>query len=331
MRDEGLLSAVAESSPPAHEGPASELASVPPDLVLRRRVFWTVLTLALGFVAASQGLERWMSYPLNRPSGSASRGPRPGTIRHGSYGFPLARYAFAPGFRSVVLLGNSVYQSRRFPRYMQQLADRERRRLAIYDLAQTGAGIHDIVVQSAAVLPRHPDLLVVSVFGLSFTSDFEEAGSLPRFRTDADQMVFDPAPARALPWSFVRRELDHASMADALLSTVLPAKRLDTPLRVAIGNTLGLAMPGHSASPLLAQFAWPQLNIAADWLERAKGPARSEADLHPRPYPETEQILEELVGMAARYDVRLLVIWQEAGPRFAEPDARPALARACAR
>jgi hypothetical protein len=249
-----------------------------------------------------------MSYPLNRALGSDRRAPKPGTIRHGSYGFPLARYAFAPGFRSVVLLGNSVYQEQRFPRHLQQLADRERRQLAIYDLAQTGAGIHDIVVQSAAVLPRRPDLLVVSVFGLSFTSDYERAGALPRFRTDADQMIFDPAPARALPWSFVRRELDHASMADSFLSTVLPAKRLDPPLRVAVGNALGLTTPGNPPSPLLARFSWPQLNLAADWLARADRPARSEADLHPRPYPETEQLLDELVGMAARYDVRLPVI-----------------------
>jgi hypothetical protein len=35
--------------------------------------------------------------------------------------------------------------------------------------------------------------------------------------------------------------------------------------------------------------------------------------------------------MCSFYDVRLLIIWQEAGPRFAQPDARLALARACRR
>jgi hypothetical protein len=309
----------------------TEPATGPPDQALRRQVFRIVLGVALAFVLGSHALERWMSYPLNRPVAGARRPPKPGIIRHGSYGFSLARYDFVPGFRSVVLLGNSVYQYCAIAPRMQERVDQERRRLAFYNLSQTGAGIHDHVVQAAAVLPRRPDLMVVSVFGLSFTSDYGRLDALPRFRTDADQMVFENAPARALPWSFLRRELDHAAAADALLSSLLPLKRVDTPLRADVGAALGLTKLGAPTHPLLGLFSWPRLNRAADWIGRTQAPARQNAAAAARLYPETDQLLEELVAMAARYDVPLLFIWQEAGPRFAEPDARAALARACAR
>ena len=67
---------------------------------LRRRVFWAGLTGVLLALAAAHGVERGMRYDLGDG------------LRHGSYGFELAR---VPPKRArtprVVLLGNSVYQA----------------------------------------------------------------------------------------------------------------------------------------------------------------------------------------------------------------------------
>jgi hypothetical protein len=269
---------------------------------LRRLIFWSVLILAAAALGLGYLLESELSYRIGMDSQA---------IRHGSYGFTLATYApVEPGRRTVVLLGNSVYQACEIIPRMQKMADERQLNLRLVNLAQTGAGINDHLVQAAEVLRHPPDLLVVSMI----PSTFDRA--LPPFRTDANLMALDRGPLRHLPRTFYASQFNHKTMADSAISALVPYPRLDPILRSRTN------LQSQAPAWLLARLGFPTLNLAADWLG-SPTLARPEGFPSGKSYPGSGDRIHELVTMARTARVPLLMIWQEY--QSAEPDLLPAL------
>ena len=274
----------------------------PGDHQLRRTVFWWVLALAATGVALAHLLEWKLSYRVGVDSS---------VIRHGSYGFTLARYAPTdPPRRTVVLLGNSVYQVCEIVPRMQRLADEGRKSLRLVNLAQTGAGIDDYLVQAGKVLRDRPDLLVVSLIPAAFDR------ALPPFRTDANLMAFDVGPLMHLPLGFYVSQFDHNALADAAVAALMPFPRLDPVLRATS------RAPSLAPAWALRRLGFPTLNLTADWLA-APTQAHPEGFPSGRSYAGSGLLIHELVSMTRSAGVPLLLIWQEY--QTAEPDLLPEL------
>lgn len=282
---------------------------------------WLMAACAIT-VGASHGLQSLLSYPLDEGR------PGLGIVRDGSYGFYLAkvRPRLARGWprpdrRQVILLGNSVEQTCGVVPRMQDRADAENAGVAFHNLAQTGSGIHDHIIQAAAVVGLKPDLLVVSVSSVAFTSDWVRRNSIPRFRTDVDQMAFDPGILSRVPASFYRREFDLHSAAPAIVSALVPIRRMDSVLRVRLARVAD----GHGCGSVPKLFSYPTSNLAEDWSGRRRAGRKMRGGQAPRAYPATGRLLEELAEVAGRARVPLLVLRQEAGPSYEEPDVTPQL------
>lgn len=253
-------------------------------------------------VVTAHVTQRFLSYRIGEDATA---------IRHGSYGFTLARYApVDPGRRTVVLLGNSVYQFCEIVPRMQKLADERNLNLRLLNLSQTGAGIVDHVVQAGQVLRHSPDLLVVTLAPSSFDR------ALPPFRTDANLMAFDAGPLHNLPYGFYRAQFDHKGLADSAFAALVPFPRVDPVLRASTNLQL------HASAWALRRLSFPTLNLAADWLGAAAQP-RPEGFPSGKSYADSEEVIHQLTAMSREAGVPLLLIWQEY--QSSEPDLLPVL------
>jgi hypothetical protein len=297
-----------------------------PDRRLRALLFWIVMSLAGVIGLISRYCEHFYSYDLNfRNPATGQKTSRP--LPYGSYGFLLGKIApTCAGRRKVVLLGNSVYQTCGVVEWMQERANAEDRRIDFYNLAMTGSGIHDYLVELAKVVRHKPDLVVISFINWAFTTDVGGKEILPRFRTDAEQMAFDPDVVRVLPLTFYRREFTLDRACGAAVSWLLPLKRLDPMVR----RDAQLAIARWLPVPqwFWMHFDFPTLNLAADWMKEHRLTA-APCPAAARAYPETHEVLDELVEVAHRHQVPVLFIRQESGPAFAWPDVMPELHTSC--
>ncbi|MBI3269084.1 MAG: hypothetical protein HYZ53_08675 [Planctomycetes bacterium] len=296
---------------PAAVPPTDAAEQLPAAPALQRRVLRLVLgvslaTLALGFLV----LHRF-SYTL----------PEDGSpLRYGTYGFSLARFPTPEqGKLTVAVLGNSVYQGCGIVERMQRMSDEMDLGMRFLNYSQCGSGISDHVVQAAKLVDADPDLLVVALIPATFE------GSLPRFRTDADQMAFDLGPLRVLSTDFYRREFTLQAAADSALSSLLPFRRLDAILRnqsIRQGPVGGL-LPDW----LLRRLTFPTLNLGEDWLRPRPGGRRAKYTYSG--YPDSTEVLDELLRVVRGAGIPLLFIWQENG--IVKPDLLPALHARAAR
>lgn len=309
-------------SAPSHPAPDSHLQ----DRQVRRVVSRAILGVLVLLVLGAHLLEQGYAYDLNRidPNTGAIQ---TGKVRHGSYGFYLARVHPRPGqAKPIILLSNSAYRGCGIVERMQAMAQAQGRKLEFFNLAQAGAGIHDHQVQLARIIDQRPALVVVAFINLAFTSDGRRRNSLPRFRTDSDQMAFEPSVISVLPASFYLRNFSLEQAAGSILSSVFPYKRLDTILRWEMGRALrkrGLLPPFARAL-----FSFPSLNLAANWQRRRINP--TPPTIKARPYPDTPAVLREIIDMAKSRGIPILFIRQESGPKYDHPEIMPELAAACA-
>src|SRR5262245_64220306 len=314
-----------ESLPPCHA--AANQSEKAPDHQLRAVLFWALLCAAAAIPALSHYCQWLASYALNDQDSSTGE-VTVGTLQHGSYGFYLGEFpARRPNHSLVVLFGNSVYQNWGIAERMQARADREERSVDFVNCAMTGSGIHDHLVELAKVVRHKPDLVVISFINLAFTADYGRLDALPRFRTDADQMAFDPDVIQVMPGSFYRREYNLDSACHALVSSLVPLKRMDPILRAELRRQLedDLGLP----SWFFKALSVPTLNLTRDWLDQPRPDAGGCPEAS-RPYPETAELLGEIIAVARSHNVGLLFLRQESGPPFTQPDILPELRRACA-
>ena len=274
---------------------------MPPDESLRRVVFWVVLLGTAGAIAAAHVVEGYLSYDVVAA----------GHMRHGSSGAALARYskAAAPA-KTVAILGNSVQQRLAVDPYMRRFADQDERPIQFINLALTGAGISDYVIQAAEVTRQKPDLVVVYLAECTFLP----LG--PKFRSDVDQQAFEPAVLAAVPWSFYPRHFGMASAGASIVSSVFPLPRLDPILRHELAHA--------EAFPeiLTRHLHFPYLNLVSDYRARARGRARQAiGGAWPtlRPIEDYRETMVELMEVLEQGGVPTLVIWQENRPtRYSE-------------
>ena len=269
---------------------------MPPDESLRRVVFWVVLLGTAGAIAAAHVVEGYLSYDVVAA----------GHMRHGSSGAALARYSKATApVKTVAILGNSVQQRLAIDPYMKDFAEREGRPIRFINLALTGAGISDYVIQAAEVTRQKPDLVVVFLAECTFLP----LG--PKFRSDADQQAFDPAVLATVPWSFYPRHFGLASAGASIVSSIFPLPRLDPILRHELAH--------EQAFPkiLTRHLHFPNLNLVADYRARARGRARQAiGGAWPTlpPVEDYRQTMVELMEVLEQSGVPTLVIWQENRP-----------------
>lgn len=311
------------------ETPGSDQAKRPyqgDDGRVARVMFWCTLALLVALVGGAHLLQWSYSYDLNRVD-PATGAVRPGRIRHGSYGFYLARLRPEPRrAQPVFLLSNSAYRSSGVVERMQTMARAEGQPIEFFNLAQAGAGIHDHLVQLAEVIHLHPRLVVVAFINLAFTTDHLRRDSLPRFRTDCDQMAFGPNPISVLPLSFYTRHFGLQQAASSALASLFPYKRLDTIIRWQLGRLI--KRRGWLPRWALAVFSFPTLNLASNWQRRRFVPRLPSK--RPRPYPETARLLREMIAMAKAHHQPILFIRQESGPSYDHPDIMDQLRQAAA-
>jgi hypothetical protein len=294
------------------------------------RLFYSLLLLALGAVWASHRLETAYAYELNATD-PASGELQSRNLQHGSFGAYLAGpepAAARPARHPVVLLGNSIYQGCRIAARMQRLANADGDGIEFVNLAQTGSGIHDYFAQMIKSLRFRPELLVVTFINLAFTPDF--AGTrLPRFRTDADQMLFDPDVIGELPISFLHRELTFADATDSFVSTLFPFKRLDLIVRLDVDIWLYWRCHDLGIDPVVLRvlFPLPTFNRTQDWLGRPIAHPVGNADA--QPYPDLQAIVTEFLGVCRAHDIPVLFLRQESSATV-HPDVVPELRRICA-
>ncbi|MFH1747326.1 MAG: hypothetical protein ABIG44_09820 [Planctomycetota bacterium] len=282
--------------------PRENRQTVPPDRALRRAVFWIVLAVIGVAITTAHLLEEYMSYDV---------GPML-QMQVGSYGNALVHYSkAAPPKKMVVILGNSVYQGHSVVKYMDRFAKEEQRAIQFINLATTGAGISDYVVQAASAIQHKPDMIVICLADCTFLPEG------PKFRSDADQQAFEPGILRSVPWSFYPRHFDLITGGGSIVSSVFPLKRLDPILRSRLSR--------HKRFPkvLSRHIHFPHLNLVAD--QRIRNRERGQrADLPPMDdYRET---MVELMDVLKGGDVPTLFIWQENAPVSRSDEIRTTIA-----
>lgn len=284
-----------------------------PDLALRRRVFWVVLAGTAVCVAAAHWLEARLSYDV----GNAKY------MRHGSFGAALGRYpTSAVSARTVCILGNSVYQNHRIVPVMERLAREERRPVRFINLALTGAGISDYVVQAALAARHRPDLLVICLAECTFLP----LG--PKFRSDIDQQAFEPTVLAAVPWSYYGRHFTLASAGSSIVASIFPLARLDPVLRNRLTHM------DVFPTMLARHIHFPHLNLVADFRRRARQRGQPVVGGNwPElpPAPDYLRTLDELLAVLERGGVPTLFLWQENRPtRHSQEIRAPVLGRIAA-
>lgn len=267
-----------------------------PDRSLRRSAFWVVLVGTACAIAAAHLLEAHLSYDAVAA----------GRMRHGSSGAALARYSkAAPPAQAVVIIGNSVQQAHGIVPCMDKFAKQEQRPIQFVNLALTGAGISDYVIQAATAIRYQPDLIVVYLAECTFLP----LG--PKFRSDVDQQAFEPAALEAVPWSFYARHFNLASAGASVVSSVFPLRRLDPILR----NKL--ARMNRFPKVLTRHLHFPYLNLVSDYRARARGRAQRVIGGAWHTLPPVEDYREtmiELIEVLQRGNIPTLFIWQENQP-----------------
>jgi hypothetical protein len=310
---------------------ATEPASAPlPDRALRQRLFYSLLLLTLAAVWASHRLETVYAYELNATD-PVSGELQSRTLQHGSFGAYLADPEPAAAHLTrhpVVLLGNSIYHACGIAARMQRMANADGDGIEFVNLAQTGSGIHDYFAQMIKSLRFRPQLLVVTFINLAFTPDF--AGTkLPRFRTDADQMLFDRDVIGDVPVSFLHRELTFAEATDSFVSSLFPFKRLDLIVHFDVDFWLYRRCLDLGIDPVMLRvlFPLPTINLTQDWLGRPIAHPVGNADA--QPYPDLQAIVTEFLGVCRAHDIPVLFVRQESSETL-RPDVVPELRRICA-
>ncbi|MBN2319806.1 MAG: hypothetical protein JXR49_12040 [Acidobacteria bacterium] len=293
---------------------------------LKARLFWSILSAAIILSTASHWLEYHYSYFVNSSQKKATGLNISRPLKYGSYGIYLASPpAEKTKQRRVVFLGNSVYQNCEIIERMQIQANTEGLGLALFNLAQTGAGIYDYLVQMPRALLFDPELIVISFTNMAFTPTYGNH-SLPRFRTDSVQSSLDPSAVSVLRPSFYLRELGVETAVDALISTLYPFKRIDWLLRHNLDDIIA-SHAGPFPSWFRGAFPLPRLNLAQEWIDRT-GSQPTKVPGQAVGYEETEMLVREVIETADRKDVSVLFIRQESGgPRFSSPDVMPVILR----
>ena len=300
------------------------------DRAVRVRVFYSLLALACLAVAAAHLLQAHYSYALNDADADGQPVSRP--LRHGSFGSYLADLnpdSERPGYHPIVLLGNSVYQGCGIPERMQDLANARGEHIEFLNLAQTGSGIHDHFAQMLKALRARPELLVVAFINLAFTTQYAQT-RLPRFRTDADQALFDPDVVRQVPASFLHREFTIATASESIVSTFFPFKRVDPIVRLDVDKWLYWRFVELLAwDPVVIRmlFHLPSFNLVQDWV--VSGDLRARDTTPAQPYPELEAIVTEFLTVCAANGVPVLFLRQESSATLT-PDVMPAIRRVSA-
>jgi hypothetical protein len=204
---------------------------------------------------------------------------------------------------------------------MNRFARQEQRPVQLINLALTGAGISDYVIQAADATRQAPDLIVICLAECTFLP----LG--PKFRTDADQMAFEPQNLGVVPWSFYWRHFTLSSAGDAATSVLFPLKRLDPLLR------RQLARYGCFPKVLTRHIHFPHLNLVMDYLlaERSHGRPTSGGSYQDLPPVEDYRAsMIDLLEVLRRGDVPVLFIWQENQPTRYSDEIRTTLSAAIA-
>ena len=254
----------------------------------KKKVFWITLAIACCLVLSGFVVEKIASYSLLKYPG----------IKFGTFGLHLARIPTREelGHKNlIVLLGNSVYQYNGIPTMMQQIADENHNPLAFMNMAQVSSTVYDNLAQAAKVITTHPDLVVISFNEGTFSLK-------PKFKTDCTQFLFNPDVFQYMPVSFYFRFFTYQTGIDAVLSTLIPLKRVD-PL-ICWKAKLRDRLPGW----FLKWLSYPNLSIATGGIVNTVQMIK----LEKTPNEEKFIAFQELLDMLQKNKIPVLFIWQEA-------------------
>ena len=255
----------------------------------RRNIIWITFTIAFVTILSGFIIERALSYDLRTyPS-----------LKFGHFGFQLAQIPSKKEIgnkKSIVLLGNSVYQYNNIPKYMQQITNELNNPIVFMNMAQVSSSIYDYLAHAARIVNTHPDMVVICMNEGTFSFD-------PRFKTDSDQIVFNPDVLKNLSAAFYFRYFTYQTATETALSTVIPLKRVDSILRYTFGLRQwlpawflnGLSYPYDMNIPA-------HCNVKAIQMTELKKTAGEEKFI----------VLQEVLGIFQKYKIPVLFIWQEA-------------------
>ena len=260
-----------------------------PDGPLRSRLFRHMAGRCLAVWLLSHAVVWLSSYELG--------GDQP-FVRHGSYGFQLARCdPSRPADERIALIGNSIYQQHRVPEHLQHLADDEGLGVRFVNFAMAGSSINDQLVQSAWVVARcRPALLVVSLTRETFRD-----GGQP-FRAGPAHLALTPTLLGRLPWSFLRRCFTLRSGLEAATRAALPVLALEP---IARKQAEGL-LPRW----FVFRLRLPVLNVPGEERRLALERARRKPTARPR-FRDGAVAAAELASHVTVNGVPLLLIWQQ--------------------
>ncbi len=256
---------------------------------LRNRIFWTALTIAFMTISSGFIVENGFNYSLLTYPG----------IKFGSYGFQLAQIPSREQLgnkKLVILLGNSVYQYNDIPKYMQGIADELNAPVAFMNMAQIASTIYDYLAQAAKIVNWHPDMVVICMNEGTFSFD-------PRFKTDSDQIVFDPEVLKNMPASFYFRYFNYNTAVECALSTPIPLKRIDPLIRY-----------NFRLYHLLPEWFLKWLSYPNDVNSKMRGNIKAiqMTQLEKSTGEEKFIVLREVLDIFQEHRVPVLFIWQEA-------------------
>ncbi|MDO8580830.1 MAG: hypothetical protein Q7S13_05055 [Candidatus Omnitrophota bacterium] len=269
------------------------MIEAPPDIKLRKRLFWIVFALGLGISISGFILEKIATYSLLDYRG----------IKFGSYGFNLAQIPPRKELgdkKVVVLFGNSVYQYGSIPSLMKDIIEEKGDPIVLMNMAQVSATAYDYLVQAGKIVDDRPDLVV---FNLYYWTYF----TTPKFATNCDQMVFDGDVIKVLPGSFYRRYFTFKTAFPAFISSVVPLKRLDPIIRWEF--KLRDWLPGW----FLKWVSYPHLNIDQErgelqYVQRSLLNVQQEKIV----FSEILALQREFLNVLDQHHIPVLFIWQEA-------------------
>ena len=259
---------------------------------LKQRLFWGILVGLIVLYGIGRGIEKVGQYSLLERN----------DIKFGSYGFYLAQipeYQEGDAGKNIVLLGNSVYQYCGVPKAMTKLANKKDLDFTFFNMGQTAASVYDNLLQSAKIVNKKPDLVVISLIHESFAGD-------PKFKTDAHQMAFDLNVIKHIPRSFYQRYFTLNTGASALLSSLFSIKKLDSILRWEIN------IRDRLPKWFFKKISYPHLNVLNErkfrgdifrFFQRPKG-----AQLD---FAEKQAVFQELVAVYRKTKTPVLFILQE--------------------
>lgn len=253
-----------------------------------KRLGYWLLTLLFVLSLSAYFFENWISYSFDNYS----------YIRFGHYGFYLAKFSNQTKDKDqklIAIISNSVYQHLPIAKEMEKIASENGKSYKFLNLAQTGSGLNDFLLHEVKALSLKPDLIVIALENLAFDK------AMPRFRTDTFNDLYSLLYLNSLSNSYYQSFTIEQNI-NFLISQVFRWKRLEPYLR------WRSRLFDYFPSWFLSRMDYPLDLLSPGWriLEpQISGPKEV------RMRDDTNETLQEMIRMATKEKIPLLIIRQE--------------------